>query len=264
MPDKSKQENTKQENTKQENTKQENSRRDGSKPEMRLQKYLAEAGVASRRKSEELILKGRVAVNGRIVTELGTKVTESDSVKVDGKTVKPEARKVYIMLNKPAGYVTTAKDQFDRKTVLDLIEGVEERIYPIGRLDYDTSGLLLLTNDGELANRLMHPKHETDKVYHVKIEGRIDEEDIQAFKRGVRLDDGVTSPAKIKTLDIYEKNSMVEVTVHEGRNRQVRRMLEALNHDVLKLKLVSLGPLKLEGLEEGSWRYLTPEEIKHL
>ncbi|NTV89154.1 MAG: pseudouridine synthase [Clostridiales bacterium] len=232
--------------------------------DIRLQKYLAEAGVASRRKSEEYILAGRVTVNGKVVTELGTKVNGIDVVKIDGKHVRPETRKVYIMLNKPVGYVTTSKDQFDRKTVLDLIEGVSERIYPIGRLDYDTSGLLLLTNDGELANRLMHPKHETDKTYQVKIDGRIDEEVVFAFKKGVMLDDGVTSPARIRELEAYEKNSLVEVVVHEGKNRQVRRMLEALGHDVLKLKRVALGPLKLDKLEEGEWRYLSPDEVKTL
>jgi 23S rRNA pseudouridine2605 synthase len=168
------------------------------------------------------------------------------------------------MLNKPVGYVTTSKDQFSRKTVLDLIEGVEERIYPIGRLDYDTSGLLLLTNDGELANRLMHPKHETDKTYHVKIDGRIDDSVVLAFKKGIELEDGITAPARIRTIELYEKNSLVEVTVHEGRNRQVRRMLEALDHNVIKLKRVALGPLTLGNLEEGKWRYLTPAEVANL
>jgi len=232
--------------------------------EIRLQKFLAEAGVASRRKSEELILQGRVEINGRKITVPGCKVSESDIVKVDGKVVRQEKKKVYIMLNKPVGYVTTTKDQFNRKTVLDLVTGVEERIFPVGRLDYDTSGLLLLTNDGELANRLTHPRYETEKVYHAKIDGRIDENVIRAFEKGIRLEDGITAPARIRTLEIYEKNSLVEVRIHEGRNRQIRRMFNALNYIVLRLKRVAFGPLKLGGLKEGDWRYLTPEEIRML
>jgi 23S rRNA pseudouridine2605 synthase len=233
-------------------------------PEIRLQKYLAEAGVASRRKCEDLIQAGRVHVNGRRVTELGFKINDSDVVELDGKVVRPEKNKVYIMLNKPAGCITTVKDQFARKTVLDLIQGIEERIFPVGRLDYDTSGLLLLTNDGELANRIMHPKHEIDKVYHAKIDGKINDGVIRAFKDGIIIDGVVTAPAKIRVLEKYEKNSLVEITIHEGRNRQVRRMLEKVGHNVLKLKRVALGPLRLNDLEEGCWRHLTPEEAGFL
>jgi 23S rRNA pseudouridine2605 synthase len=232
--------------------------------EIRLQKYLAEAGVASRRKSEELIQAGRVEVNGIKTVELGIKVSESDIIKVDGKEVKPEDKKVYIMLNKPAGYVTTSKDQFSRKTVMDLIQGVNERIYPVGRLDYETSGLLLLTNDGDLAYKLTHPKHEAEKVYHVKIAGFLDELDIERFKKGIKIDDYVTSPAKLRILEKLKNDTVVEITIHEGKNRQVRRMFEAVGYTVLKLKRVSTGPLKLEGLEEGSWRHLNEKEIKAL
>lgn len=232
--------------------------------EIRLQKYLAEAGVASRRKCEELMLQGRVEVNGVKITELGTKVDAGDIVKVDGKEVKQEEKKVYILLNKPVGYITTAKDQFSRKTVLDLVDGVQERIYPVGRLDYDTSGILLLTNDGDLAYKLTHPSREADKVYQAKIKGILNDDEIQAFKAGIRIDDYTTSPAKIRVLERTGTDSMVEVTIHEGKNRQVRRMFEAVGHTVLKLRRISIGPVKLGSLEEGSWRHLAPEEVKSL
>lgn len=232
--------------------------------EIRLQKYLAEAGVASRRKSEELILQGRVEVNGTKVTELGTRVEDSDTVKLDGKDVKRTEKQVYIILNKPAGYVTTSKDQFSRKTVLDLIQGVDERIYPVGRLDYETSGLLLLTNDGELAFRLTHPGHEVEKVYQARISGFLEEKDIKSFEKGIKIEDYVTRSAKLRVLEKLADSSVVEVAIHEGRNRQVRKMFEALGRRVMKLRRVATGPLKLEGLEEGKWRYLTDKEVKAL
>lgn len=232
--------------------------------EIRLQKFLAEAGVASRRKCEELMLQGRVEVNGVKVTELGFKVNAGDTVKLDGKEVKQEEKKVYILLNKPVGYITTAKDQFSRKTVLDLVEGVKERIYPVGRLDYDTSGLLLLTNDGDLAYKLTHPGREADKVYQAKIKGALNDKEIQAFKTGIRIDDYTTSPAKIKVLERTGTDSLVEVTIHEGKNRQVRKMFEAVGHVVLKLRRIAIGPVKLGSLEEGGWRHLTPDEVKSL
>ena len=232
--------------------------------EMRLQKYLAEAGVASRRKSEELITQGRVEVNGAKVTEMGTRVDAGDTVKVDGKEVRREEKQVYIMLNKPAGFVTTSKDQFSRKTVLDLIQGVEERIYPVGRLDYETSGLLLLTNDGELAFKLTHPGHHIEKVYHARISGFLDEKEIKSLEKGIKIEDYVTAPAKLKLVEKLIDSSVIEVTIHEGRNRQVRKMFEAIGHTVLKLRRVATGSLKLEGLEEGKWRFLTDKEIKAL
>ena len=232
--------------------------------EIRLQKYLAEAGVASRRKCEEFMLQGRVEVNGVRITELGSKVDAGDIVKVDGKEVKQEEKKVYILLNKPVGYITTAKDQFSRKTVLDLIEGVNERIYPVGRLDYDTSGLLLLTNDGDLAYKLTHPSREADKIYQVKVKGALNDNALHAFKSGIRIDDYTTSPAKIKILERTSTDTLIEVTIHEGKNRQVRRMFEAVGHTVLKLRRISIGPVKLGNMEEGTWRNLTPEEVKSL
>lgn len=232
--------------------------------EIRLQKYLAAAGVASRRKCEEFILQGRVEVNGSIITELGTRVIESDQVKVDGKSVKAEENKIYIMLNKPSGYVTTAKDQFSRKTVLDLIEGIQERIYPVGRLDYDTSGLLLLTNDGSMAFKLTHPGHEVKKVYHARVIGKITDDDVTSFKNGVIIDEEATSPARLTILEEKTERSLVEIEIHEGKNRQVRKMCEAIGHPAISLKRVSVGTLSLGNLPEGQWRYLKTEELENI
>jgi 23S rRNA pseudouridine2605 synthase len=233
-------------------------------PEIRLQKFLAESGVASRRKSEELIKQGVVTVNGLVVTEMGFKVSENDIVEIDGKRMSAEENKVYIMLNKPAGYVTTVRDQFSRPGVLDLIKGVKERIYPVGRLDYDTSGLILLTNDGEFTYRMTHPRHETDKIYIAKIEGVPTDEELKIFRSGVKIDDFTTSPAKIKILNKSKERSTVEITIHEGRNRQVRKMCQAIGHPVISLKRIAVGSLSLGDLEEGNWRYLNDSEIKSL
>lgn len=232
--------------------------------EIRLQKYLAEAGVASRRKSEELIMQGRVGVNGVKVTTPGTKVADRDVVTVDDRDVGQEEKKVYIMLNKPMGYVTTSKDQFSRKTVLDLIDGVKERIYPAGRLDYETCGLLLLTNDGDIAYGLTHPGHEVEKVYQARIAGSLDERDIKALENGVRIEDYITSPAKVKVIEKFKTDSLIEITIHEGRNRQVRMMFEKIGRIVLKLKRVSIGPVSLGSLEEGHWRHLDEDEVINL
>lgn len=236
--------------------------------EERLQKYLAEAGVASRRKSEELILAGRVAVNGKIVKELGIKINPTkDTVLFDGKPVRTaEVKKVYIMLHKPEGYVTTAKEQFSRPAVMDLVSGVQERIFPIGRLDYDTSGLLLLTNDGDLTYRLTHPSHDVEKTYIAKIYGVPNDTDLQKFRRGVTIDGRKTSPAKIQILekDKDMRFATVEIIIHEGRNRQVRKMCEAIKHPVAQLRRVATGEVKLGNLPKGKWRYLTEREIKYL
>ena len=232
--------------------------------EIRLQKYLAEAGVASRRKCEELIAMGRVEVNGQVVTVPGTKINGEEMIKVDGRQIRQEQKKVYILLNKPVGYISTSKDQFSRKTVLDLIDAVKERIYPVGRLDYDTSGLIVLTNDGELANRLTHPKHEMQKVYRVMIDGSLKEEDIKSFQTGIAIEDYTTAPAKVKVIETTKKDSIIELTIHEGKNRQVRKMFETLGYAVLRLKRVAVGPIVIEGLEEGKWRYLSKKEIEAL
>lgn len=233
--------------------------------ELRLQKYLALSGIASRRKAEELITSGRVAVNGILTTGLGSKVTGGDVVTLDGQLVKLEEKKVYVLLNKPVGYVTTVKDQFGRPTVLDLVKGIEERIYPVGRLDYDTSGLLLLTNDGEFTYALTHPKHETDKTYLAEITGIPTDEEISRFKKGIRIEaDFVTAPASIKIKEKKEKSCIVEITIREGRNRQIRKMCEAIGHPVIRLKRIAIGKVTLDNLKESQWRRLTKDELESL
>lgn len=231
---------------------------------MRLQKYIAECGVASRRKSEELIKQGRVKVNGIPVSEMGVKVSDEDVVEVDGRRISLEQKKVYIMLNKPVGYISSVRDQFSRNTVVDLIKGVKERIYPVGRLDYDTSGLLLLTNDGDFAFRLTHPKHEMKKTYIAEVEGVPDSNDIESFQNGLRIEDYVTSPAELTVLEKKKSSSIVKVVIHEGKNRQVRKMCDAIGHPVISLKRIAIGDLYLKSLPEGQWRYLKEEEIKML
>ena len=231
---------------------------------MRLQKYIAECGVASRRKSEELIKQGRVKVNGITVSEMGVKVSDEDVVEVDGRRISLEQKKVYIMLNKPVGYISSVRDQFSRNTVVDLIKGVKERIYPVGRLDYDTSGLLLLTNDGDFAFRLTHPEHEMKKTYIAEMEGVPDSNDIESFQNGLRIEDYVTSPAELTVLEKRKSSSIVKVVIHEGKNRQVRKMCDAIGHPVISLKRIAIGDLYLKNLPEGQWRYLKEEEIKML
>lgn len=234
--------------------------------EERLQKFLANSGIASRRKCEELILDGKIEVNGTIITKLGTKVTGNDVVKYNGKNVKPVEEKVYILLNKPIGYVTTVKDQFNRDTVLDLVK-INKRIVPVGRLDMYTSGALILTNDGEFVNILTHPKNEINKTYNVTIKGVISKEEIVLLQNGVEIDNGyITKPAKVKILKIdEEKNiSRIQITIHEGKNRQVRKMCEAINKKVLALHRNGIGEINVKDLEVGKWRYLTNKEIDNL
>lgn len=231
--------------------------------EIRLQKYLADCGVASRRKCEQFILDGLVEVNGRVVQELGTKVNEKDEVKFKGKVLKPVENKVYILLNKPIGYVTTVKDQFGRDTVLDLVK-VKERVVPVGRLDMYTSGALILTDDGEFINKYTHPKNEIDKTYNVTVSGKITKEEVEKLKNGVELDDGyITKPAKVKILKIdEEKNiSRIQIIIHEGKNRQVRRMCEAIGKKVLALHRSKIGNIDVKDLKLGEWRYLRKSEI---
>lgn len=234
--------------------------------QIRLQKYLAEAGIASRRKCEELILDGKIEVNGKVVTELGTKVTENDKVKYIGKLISPVEEKIYILLNKPIGYVTTVKDQFGRDTVLDLVK-VDKRIVPVGRLDMYTSGALILTNDGEFVNKLTHPKNEVNKTYNVTISGKITQEDVNKLQKGVKIDDNyITKPAKVKILKIdEEKNiSRIQITIHEGKNRQVRKMCNAIDKKVLALHRSKIGDIDVKDLKIGTWRYLTEKEINSL
>ena len=238
--------------------------------EIRLQKFLAEAGVASRRKSEELILAGKVTVNGNVVTELGTKINpEKDKITYNGKNVENNIKKVYILLNKPIVYVTTSKDQFSRDTVLDLIK-VKERIVPCGRLDMYTSGALILTNDGDFVYTITHPKHEITKTYTVTLKGIVSEEEVEKLRNGVEIDDnGVpykTKKAKVKILktDMEKDISRLEIVIHEGKNRQVRKMCEAVNRKVLALHRAKIGDLSVKDLKLGTWRYLKEFEVNKL
>ena len=236
--------------------------------EVRLQKYLADCGIASRRKSEELILQGKVKVNNKIVKELGTKIdTEKDEVKYLGNVVKPQnLDAIYILLNKPIGYVTTITDQFDRPTVLDLIK-IDKRIVPVGRLDMYTSGAIILTNDGDFVYKVTHPKHEIDKTYTVTVIGKITNNDVEKLENGVEIDDGyITKPAKVKILRIdEEKNqSRIAITIHEGKNRQVRKMCIAIGMKVLALHRAKIGNIGVKDLEIGKWRYLKKSEVECL
>lgn len=234
---------------------------------VRLQKYIAMCGVASRRGAEELIADGKVSVNGKKVSEQGVKVEiGADSVSVNGKQIKPIAKQYYIMLNKPVGYVSTVKDQFDRPTVIDLLgEEVSARVFPVGRLDYETEGLLLLTNDGDLTYTVTHPKHKVDKTYIAVIRGGISIKGLAQLRGGVRLDDGfVTSPAEVEMLDASAGYTTVKITIHEGKNRQVRRMFEAVGSKVTELRRISVGKVELGNLPLGRWRYLTSHEVSYL
>ena len=234
--------------------------------EERLQKYLANNGVASRRKCEEFILQGKVQVNGKTVSELGIKINpEKDIIKFEGKEVKNVTQLVYILLNKPIGYVTTADDQFGRETVLDLVK-VKERIVPVGRLDMYTSGALILTNDGDFVYKVTHPKHEIEKTYTVTVKGIVQSDEVQQLRKGVKIDDYITKPAKVKILKTdTEKNiSRLEITIHEGKNRQIRKMCEAINRRVLALHRSKIGDIYVKDLELGKWRYLKDKEIQKL
>lgn len=247
--------------------------------EQRLQKVLAAAGVGSRRHCEALIASGRVAVNGRVVTELGTRADpENDSISIDGKPIEPGQDKLYVLLNKPAGYTSTRFDRFAKLTVMELVSEVQGYLYPVGRLDVDTSGAILLTNDGELANLLTHPSHEVEKTYLATVRGRISSDSLDRLARGVELDDGPAAPAKTRLISYVEGRGMggrgscraegdtstVEITIHEGRKRQVKRMFEAVGHRVQNLTRTRFGSLDLKGLPEGEHRYLTKKEVAKL
>ena len=238
--------------------------------EERLQKFMARCGIASRRRCEEIILSGKVKVNGKIINELGIKINpEVDIVSYEGKIIKPEEKKLYIMLNKPEGYITSVKDEKGRKTILDLVK-VEERIYPIGRLDYDSSGLILLTNDGEIYNKIIHPRVKVEKKYIVLCKGEFTKEELIKFENGVDISGYITAKSKIKILDkekdkkTNKVNTLVEIIIHEGKNRQIRRMCEALGHEVITLNRVAVGNIKLGYLKKGEWRDLREDELKYI
>ncbi len=237
--------------------------------EIRLQKFLAEAGIASRRKCEEYILEGKVKVNNVIVTELGTKVNpKQDKIFFENKLVEidEENSHIYIILNKPIGYVTTVKDQFNRPTVLDLIKNINKRIVPVGRLDMYTSGALILTDDGDFVYKITHPKHEITKTYTVTVKGIIKEEEVKKLENGVRIENYITKEAKVKILktDIEKNISRLEITIHEGKNRQVRKMCEAIDKKVLALHRSKIGNITVKNMKIGEWRYLTKHELNSL
>ena len=233
--------------------------------EIRLQKYLAEAGIASRRKCEDYIIQGRVKVNSEVAT-LGMKINpEIDIVLFDNKKIDKKEKLIYILLNKPLGYVTTSKDQFSRDSVLDLVK-VKQRIVPVGRLDMYTSGALLLSNDGEFVYKITHPKHEIDKTYTVTVKGIVTDEEVEMLRSGVQIEDYITKPAKVKILktDIEKNISRLEITIHEGKNRQVRKMCEAVGRKVQALHRSKIGNIGVKDLKLGTWRYLSVKEIEYL
>jgi 23S rRNA pseudouridine2605 synthase len=231
----------------------------------RLQKILSQAGIASRRSAEKLISEGRVSVNGVVVIELGSKADPArDMICVDGNPLKVSKEKIYILLYKPAGYMTTLKDPERRPVVTDLLRNIGVRVFPVGRLDYNTEGLLLLTNDGDWANRLMHPRHEVEKEYHVRVRGRVDPSQINQLKAGVELDDGMTAPATASVIKMSDNNSWLSITIHEGRYRQVRRMCEAVSLSVVRLRRARYGNLTLDGLKPGEHRMLSEQEALSL
>ena len=231
----------------------------------RLQKIISAAGITSRRASEELILNGRVTVNGAVVTELGSKADPAcDTIAVDGKSLTITAKRLYILLYKPVGYMTTLDDPEGRALVTDLLKELGERVYPVGRLDYNTEGLLLLTNDGDWANRLMHPRHEVEKEYHVRVRGKIHKSQLDQLAGGVEIEGRNTARATVRIIKEGEQNDWFSITIHEGRNRQVRRMCEAVSLSVVRLKRVRYGTLTMGSLKPGEFRYLSDTEVKGL
>lgn len=232
--------------------------------EQRIQKILAQMGVASRRKAEEMIIEGRVTLNGKVAV-LGMKADPArDHIKVDGRLLTRPEQKIYLVFNKPAGVVTSLYDPEGRPTLKDFLKGIKYRVFPVGRLDYDSEGLILITNDGEFAHSILHPSKKVFKTYIAKVKGIIDEDSIEKLRRGVRLEDGLTAPAKAKRIRQTENNSWVQITIYEGRRRQVRRMLERVGYPVIKLRRTAIGGLKLGDLKPGEIRRLTYEEVKKL
>jgi 23S rRNA pseudouridine2605 synthase len=231
---------------------------------MRLNKFLDSAGIGSRRKCDDYIVEGKVSVNGEVVQKLGIRIEElTDTITFEGNKVKCEKNFLYIILNKPKGIITSAKDEYDRNTVLDLIP-LKERLFPVGRLDQDTTGLILLTNDGELANKLIHPKFKIPKTYHIFLNKLIHPKDIYHFERGILLDDKKTAPCKLSEIRIIDNCSFIEVILYEGKKRQIRRMFDELGYKVFELDRIAFGPLTLAGIKRGEWRYLNKNEIARL
>ncbi len=233
--------------------------------EIRLQKYMAYCGIASRRKCEEFIKNGRVKVNGRHVVEMGFLINpNNDKIEFDGQLIMPEDKKIYILLNKPTGYVTTVFDPQKRPIVMDLIKDIDQRVYPVGRLDFNSSGLLIMTNDGELANQLTHPRHHFKKVYNVRVRGKINAKELLTLKNGVDIGGYITAPADVKIISQSSKYTDIVMGISEGKNRQIRRMLAAVNHPVILLNRIAIGSINIKNLEVGKWRYLSKDELKSL
>ncbi len=231
---------------------------------MRLNKFLASCGISSRRKCDELIFSGKVKVNGEIIKTPAFKIDpDKDEVSVNENFVKLP-KKIYIALNKPEGVLCSLKDDFGRTLIIDLLPEIKERIFPVGRLDFNSEGLILLTNDGELSNRLIHPKYKVEKTYHVLIKGNIDEDSLEKLSKGIELDGKKTQPSKIKILDMGKKTTFIEIKIKEGKKRQIRRMLKEVGYEVKKLRRVKFGPIKLGRLKKGEWRYLTKKEVENL
>jgi 23S rRNA pseudouridine2605 synthase len=231
--------------------------------QQRLQKILAKAGIASRRKAEELIKEGKVRVDGKVVTEMGTKVDpDAQDIECDGIHVAAREKKIYILLHKPAGFVSTVHDPQGRPIVTDLLPQVKERVYPVGRLDLDTEGALLLSNDGELAQKILHPSHEVNKTYVAKVKGKPNTKKLAALSRGITLEGRKTWPADIEVLQTEPQATTIKIIIHEGRKRQVRKMFDAVGHPVLQLKRTAYGQLELGDLRPGKYRFLSPEDIK--
>ncbi|WP_338547136.1 pseudouridine synthase [Emergencia sp. JLR.KK010] len=231
---------------------------------MRINKYIAQSGIASRRKADELVAAGNVKVNGLTLKEAGYDVVAGDVVEVNGRRIEPEDKKVYILLNKPLGYVTTVSDDKDRQTVMDLVKDVDARIFPVGRLDYNTSGMLIMTNDGDFAYRLTHPKHEMPKTYRARVAGVLSDEKCAKLRRGVDVGGYVTSNAKVQIVKGVQRSTIVDITIHEGKNRQVRKMFKAVGNNVQELARIAIGDIKLGRLAVGHYRKLTKEEVEYL
>ncbi len=233
--------------------------------EIRLQKYIALCGVTSRRGAEKLIEEGHVSVNGKIITQQGVKVTSKDKVSVDGKMIQPEKKKYYIMMNKPTGYICAVTDDRERPCVVDILkDDIPARLFPVGRLDYDTSGLLLLTNDGDFMQKLTHPSYEVWKTYRAVVKGVPTEKNVEDFAAGIMLEDGKTEPAVLDVVGYKGKNAIAEISIKEGRNRQVRRMMQTIGHPVISLERISIAALELGNLKPGAWRNLKEKDFEAL
>ena len=231
---------------------------------MRINKYIAQSGFCSRRKADDLVANGNVKINGAVMKEPGYDVTENDQVEVNGTVISKAEKKVYYLLNKPVGFVTTVSDDKDRPTVMDLVSDIDERIFPVGRLDYNTSGMLILTNDGDFAYRVSHPKHELSKTYRARVAGVLSNEKCAKLRKGVDIGGFVTSRAKVEIVKGLERSTIVDISIHEGKNRQVRKMFKAVGNNVQELQRIAIGNIRLGRLKEGYYRKLTREEIEYL